>query len=168
MLKQEAFITMKANESITYYKKVGRKYEPVSEYDSQLCDAFPKGTHMVQSYPGGTLRRFNIDPKYAPMIAAGRIAEETISEHLRKASDLRMQRGATPLTIAQKEAWENLVKEFGPDARQLEWASSREIAEAGVNAMVKEAQALMEHPMVQQAYEEFEATCRLVYGDKKP
>jgi hypothetical protein len=33
--------------------------------------------------------------------------------------------------------------------------------------MVKEASALMEHPMVQAAYEEFEATCRLVNGQNK-
>jgi hypothetical protein len=158
---------MSKSRQATYYRKVGRKYEPVSEYDSEVCDAFPKGTHMVQSYPGGTLRRFNIDPKYAPMIAAGRIAEETISDQLRKAGEIRMQRGAVPLTVAQKAAWDKLVEEFGEDARQLEWPSVREVAEAGVNAMVKEAQELMDHPMVQQAYEEFEATCRLVYGNKK-
>lgn len=54
-----------------FYKKEGRKYVPVYEYDQELLDAFPKGTHLVQVYPGGSSRRFNIQPNYAAMIAAG-------------------------------------------------------------------------------------------------
>jgi hypothetical protein len=44
----------------------------------------------------------------------------------------------------------------------LEWPSAREACEAGVNAMILEAGTLMEHPMVQAAYDEFIATCELV------
>jgi hypothetical protein len=58
-----------------YYLKEGRKYIPVSEYDSDLLDSFPKGTHIVMCYPGGKSTRYGIDPAYAPMIAAGRLAE---------------------------------------------------------------------------------------------
>ncbi len=61
-----------------YYEKVGRRYVPVSEYDSEFLDAFPKGNHLVMCYPGGTSRRFRIDPALAPMIAAGRYAEDAI------------------------------------------------------------------------------------------
>jgi len=147
-----------------FYIKQGRKYIPHSTYSSEFCDAFPKGTHLVQSYPGGTLRRFNIEPKYAPMIAAGRIAEEKISEVLMKANDLRPQ--INPITPAASRAWQKLKKELGNEA-MLTRGSAREAAEAAVNAMVKEASALMEHPMVQAAYEEFEATCKLVNGQTK-
>lgn len=124
---------------------------------------------MVQSYPGGTLRRFNINPKYAPMIAAGRVAEEAISKVIMEATEIRRQakNRSTPLTPGQKAAWDNLVKEFGEDARQLEWPSARECAETAVNAMIKEAEYLMEHPMVKSAYEEFEATCKLVNEQNK-
>jgi len=38
-----------------YYEKVGRKYIPVSEYDSNLLDGFTKGNHLVMSYPGDKL-----------------------------------------------------------------------------------------------------------------
>ncbi len=148
-----------------YYIKEGRKYIPVAEYDSDLLDSFPKGNHLVQCYPGGSSRRFNIDAKLAPMIAAGRFAEDAISKEIMRASDLRPKRA--PLTEGQRAAWEKLVEEFGPDAKTLEWPSAREVAEAGVNAMIAEAEKLMEHPMVKEAYDEFIATCKLVSENNK-
>ncbi len=94
-----------------YYEKVGRRYVPVSEYDSEYLDSFSKGTHIVMCYPGGQSRRYNIDPNYAAMIAAGRVAEDAISKVLMRASDLRPKRA--PLTEGQRQAWDNLVKEMG-------------------------------------------------------
>ena len=143
-------------ETIFYIKK-GRRYVPHSTYDPQFCDAFPKGTHMVQSYPGGSLRRYNIDPAYAPMIAAGRVAEEAISKKIMEVTEIRRQskNKTTPLTPEQKAAWDHLVEVFGPDAKQLEWPSARECAEEAVNAMAKEAEALLSNPSVRKAYERF-------------
>lgn len=148
-----------------YYIKEGRKYIPVAEYDSELMDSFPKGNHLVQCYPGGSSRRFNVDAKLAPMIAAGRFAEDAISKEIMRASDLRPKRA--PLTEGQRAAWEKLVEEFGPDAKTLEWPSAREVAEAGVNAMIAEAEKLMEHPMVKEAYDEFMTICKLVSENNK-
>jgi hypothetical protein len=139
-------------ETIFYIKK-GRKYVPHSTYSSEFCDSFPKGTHLVQSYPGGSSRRFNIDPAYAPMIAAGRVAEDAISKVLMRASDMRTK--SAPLTPGQREAWENLVKEFGEEARCLEWPSAREACEAAVKAMTVEADKLLTNPVVRKAYEKF-------------
>lgn len=142
---------------VTFYIKQGRRYVPHSTYSSEFCDAFPKGTHLVQSYPGGSLRRYNIEPAYAPMIAAGRVAEDAISKRIHDATEIRRQtrNSETPLTPGQKAAWENLIKEFGDEAKQLEWASVREIAEAGVAAMAEEAEKLLENPSVRKAYERF-------------
>ena len=70
-----------------FYKKVGRKYVPVYEYDQTLMDSFPKGSHLVLCYPGGSSRRFNVDPAYAPMIAAGRVAEDAISKAIMDATE---------------------------------------------------------------------------------
>jgi len=89
-----------------FYKKVGRKYVPVQEYDSEFLDAFPKGTHLVMCYPGGQSRRFNIEPNYAAMIAAGRVAEDAMSQAVVKASEMRPRR--TPITEKQRKAWDNL------------------------------------------------------------
>jgi len=140
-------------EKVIFYKKEGRRYIPVYEYDQTLLDAFPKGSHLVQVYPGGSSRRFNIDPAYAPMIAAGRVAEDAISKRLMAISDLRPK--TKPLTVKQRKAWENLVKEMGEDARMLEWASAREVCEEGVKAMAEEAEKLMTNPIVKQAYDRF-------------
>ncbi len=142
-----------------FYKKVGRRYVPVYEYDQTLLDAFPKGTHLVDVYPGGSSRRFNIDPAYAPMIAAGRVAEDAISKAIMRASDLRPQKA--PITEGQRAAWDNLVKEFGEDARCLEWPSAREACEEAVKAMQQEADKLLSNPSVRKAYERFLLVCEL-------
>ena len=136
-----------------FYKKVGRRYVPVYEYDQTLMDSFPKGSHLVICYLNGQSTLYNINPAYAPMIAAGRVAVDKISEAIRKASDMRPKRA--PITKAQQEAWENLVKEFGEDARMLEWPSAREVAEEAVKAMQDEADKLLSVPAVKKAYEHF-------------
>ncbi len=136
-----------------FYEKVGRRYKPVYEYDQTLMDAFPKGAHLVLCYPGGQSTRYNVEPNYAAMIAAGRIAEDTISAALMRASDLRPK--TAPLTQEQKDAWENLVKAFGPEARYLEWPSAREVCEEAVKAMQKEADKLMQNEAVKLAYDHF-------------
>jgi len=142
-----------------YYIKEGRKYVPVSEYDSDLLNSFPKGTHIVISYPGGKSTRYNIDPAYAPMIAAGRVAEDAICRAISKASELRPQQ--TPITLGQKKAWEKLAKEFGSELATLSGLCIRDCAEAGVKAMMEEAENLMSNPSVRKAYEHFQLVCEL-------
>jgi hypothetical protein len=143
-----------------YYEKVGRRYVPVAEYDNDLMDSFHKGNHLVMVYPGGTSRRFNIDPAYAPMIAAGRVAEDAICRAISKASELRPQR--TPITEAQQKAWRKLAKEMGDELCTLNGLSVRDCAEAGVNAMQVEADKLMQHESVRKAYDHFMLMCQLV------
>jgi len=143
-----------------YYEKIGRKYVPVAEYDSTYLDSFPKGNHLVMCYPGGSSRRFNIDPNYAAMIAAGRVAEDVISKAVVKASEMRPHN--KPITEKQKKAWEALAKAMGDDRYYVEIPSAREIAEAGVKAMQEEADKLMLHPAVRRSYENFQIVCKLV------
>ena len=146
-----------------YYEKVGRRYKPVAEYDSDFMNGFPKGSHLVMVYPGGSSRRYNVEPSYAAMIAAGRVAEDTISNAIMLATEIRRgyKNRSTPLTPGQKAAWDNLIEELGPDARQLEWPSARECAEEGVKAMMREADKLMQHPAVKQAFDHFILMCEL-------
>ena len=136
-----------------YYEKVGRKYVPVAEYDNDLMDSFTRGTHLLMVYPGGQSRRFNINPNYAAMIAAGRVAEDAICRAISKASELRPQQ--TPITIGQKKAWEKLAKEFGNELCTLNGLSVHDCAEAGVKAMMEEADKLLANPTVRLAYEKF-------------
>jgi hypothetical protein len=142
-----------------YYEKVGRRYVPVAEYDNDFLDSFPKGNHLVMSYPGGSSRRFNIDPNYAAMIAAGRVAEDAICEQLRKQAEMKPQR--TPITLGQKKAWEKLAKEFGSELATLSGLCIRDCAEAGVQAMQAEANKLLTNSAVKLAYDHFLMVCEL-------
>ena len=142
-----------------FYEKVGRRYVPVMEYDNELIDAFPKGTHIVMSYPGGQSRRYNIDPNYAAMIAAGRVAEDAICSAMIKADEVQPARKA--LTEAERDAWNNLIAVWGDEARSLRRAAVRDVAEAAVKAMQDEADKLMTHEAVRKAYEHFQMVCQL-------
>ena len=147
-----------------FYEKVGRRYRPVYEYDNELLDAFPKGAHLVIVYPGGSSRRYNIDANYAAMIAAGRVAEDAVCQSIIKAAELRPK--TTPLTERQRQAWQELKEAFGDDLFSLNGASTRDIAEAGVQAMQTEANKLMQNDAVRQAYEQFQLVCALTKNQK--
>lgn len=150
-----------------YYIKEGRRYVPMAEYDNDLMDSFTKGNHLVMSYPGGTSRRFNIDPNYAAMIAAGRLAEDAISKTIMEASALRVSARDQPLTQEQLTAWQALAKTLGREQYALEWCSYREAAEAGVKAMQDEADKLLQHEAVRQAYDHFMFVAKLAYDEDK-
>ena len=138
---------------------------PVSEYDSDFLDSFRKGTHLVMSYPGGQTRRYNIDPAYAPMIAAGRVAEDSMTKAMHMASELRPRR--TPITEGQRRAWKKLAKEFGDELCVLNQASARDIAEAGLNALMVESDILLSNPAVREAYDHFILLCELTKDHKE-
>lgn len=137
----------------TLYERQGRRYVPVHEYDPVVMDGFPQGTHIVMVYPGGRSTRYNIDPNYAAMIAAGRVAEDAVSQAIVKASEMRAHR--KPITEEQREAWRRLSEAFGDERYYVELPSAREIAEAGVQAMITEAESLLANPNVRRAYERF-------------
>lgn len=147
-----------------YYVKQGRRYVPVAEYDNDLMDSFHKGNHLVMVYPGGTSRRFNIEPALAPMIAAGRYAEDAVCKAMMDASELKPQR--TPLTLEQKKAWRALADAFGDELCTLSSGSVRDYAEAAVNAMQAEADKLMQNEAVRKAYEQFLLVCELTKGNQ--
>ena len=142
-----------------YYEKIGRRYRPVAEYDSDLLDSFPRGNHLVMCYPGGSSRRFNVEPNHAAMIAAGRVAEDAICNALHKASEMWPQR--TPITEGQRKAWRKLAKEFGDDLATLNLGCARDLAEVGVQAMQAEADKLMKNASVRAAYDQFQLVCAL-------
>ena len=142
-----------------YYEKVGRKYVPVAEYDSNWMDSFHKGTHLLMVYPGGQSRRFNIDPDYAGLIAASRVAEDAMIQAMHKASELKPVR--TPITEGQRKAWKKLAKEFGDELCTLNGSCAHDIAEAAIKALQKEADVLYSNPVVKKAYDHFILLCEL-------
>jgi hypothetical protein len=148
-----------------YYEKVGRKYVPVSEYDSDLIDSFGKGSHLVICYPGGQSRRYNIDPDYAALIAAARVAEDAMIQSMTKASELKPKQ--TPITEGQRRAWKKLAREFGDELATLNGASSYDIAQAGLKALEDEAAKLLTNAAVKEAYDQFLFVCALTKQQRK-
>ena len=137
-----------------YYEKIGRRYVPVAEYDSDYLDSFPRGDHLVSVYPGGTSYRFNINPAYAPLIAASRIAEDAMLTTLREASKPQPNR-STPLTEEQRLAWNNLVETFGDDWATIKISSASDIVQAGIEVLQREADVLLSYSAVRKAYDHF-------------
>jgi hypothetical protein len=136
-----------------FYRKVGRRYVPVSEYDSNLMDSMRQGSHLVICYPGGRSIRYNVEPDFAAMIAAGHYAEDAISKAIVRAQEMRPHSGKE-LTQEERDAWNNFVRVMGDRGRYIEIPSAREATEAGVKAMVDAARDMLEgNPSVKQAYE---------------
>lgn len=149
----------------TLYKKVGRRYVPCAEYDNEVMDSFPRGAHLVMCYPGGESRRFNINPNHAALIAASRVAEEAMVTAMSRASELRPQR--TPITEQQREAWAKLAESFGEELCTLYGSSAYDVVQAGLRALQAEAESLMSHAAVKQAYEDFLLVCELTKQQEK-
>lgn len=147
-----------------YYEKRGRRYYPVAEYDSDLLDSFHRGSHLVCVYPGGQSRRYNVEPNYAAMIAAARVAEDAMCQAIRKASEMRPQK--TLLTEGQRRAWRQLAKEFGDELAALNTPCARDIAEAGLKALQEEAVKLMQNTTVKAAYDQYQLVCELTKEHK--
>jgi hypothetical protein len=87
------------------------------------------------------------------MIAAGRVAEDAMCRAISAASELRPQR--TPITEGQRRAWSKLAREFGDSLATLSMGCARDIAEAGVQAQMAEAEKLLANPAVRKAYDRF-------------
>jgi hypothetical protein len=147
-----------------FYEKVGRRYKPVYEYDQDLMDAFPKGTHIVMCYPGGKSTRYNVDPNYAAMIAAGRIAEDAITQSIQHSTELRPMNRAIDEDTQRR--WKEFIVTIPEEFRfMFTHGSAHDAAQAGVKAMQAEADRLMQHESVRRAYEQFQLVCKLVSQD---
>jgi hypothetical protein len=147
----------------TFYKKVGRRYIPVSEYDSELQDSFTIGSHLITVIPGMTSYR-RIDPEFAPLIAAGKYASEPIITALLKASDMRPK--SLPVTKEQKIAWDQLSSAFGQDVHCLTWPAAYDTVDAVISALQREATMLLSNVAVKNAYDEFMLICKLTKEPK--
>jgi hypothetical protein len=145
------------------YKKVGRRYVEIGEYDNEMIDYVPMGATLIIKQKGMTSRCYNVDPDVVPMMAAAKYCEDAVSKKIMQATELRAsyRMRQKEMTIGQRKAWARLIKEFGEDARQLEWPSAREAAEAAGLALQEEAEKLLENESIKAAYEHFQLLCKL-------
>lgn len=149
----------------TFYEKVGRSYVPVKEYDPDLMDAFYKGVTLVICKPGSTSYSYDIDPAFAPMIAAGKYAQDEISAAI--VEGMKFQPKRTPLTDEQISLWKALSKSFKKDDMELYGGSANDGAVAGIKAMEKEAEKMMTNPAVKKAYDQFMLVWQLAKEESK-
>ena len=119
----------------TLYKKVGKRYRPVAEHEE--WDSYPEGAHLVVCSPGSTLRRFDIDPDRAGLLAA---AEPLRAQIRALVMDLhKMRPTRRPVTMQQAAAWRRFQAAMGGDGYWVEYASVGEIADAVIALIVRGA-----------------------------
>ena len=118
----------------TLYKKVGRRYRPVAEHEE--WDSYPEGAHLVVCRPGSTMRRFDIDPDRAGLLAAAEPLRDQIRALVVELHKMRMLPTKRPLTPQQRQAWETFKGVMGQDGYLLEYPSVTEIADAVVDLIV--------------------------------
>ena len=139
----------------TYYVKKGRKYIPISEYDSEISQSIKYGTHLVVNHLGTRMYTYDVEPDHAAMIAAARIFKEYLVKILHHASQARPKTGDTkPFTESQMEAYNKLKEELGEHTYYFEFPSINEIASKAVDEFISHySKKYEEYPFVQKAYD---------------
>lgn len=150
-----------AKDSEVFYQRRGRQYIPIREHSpewSRVIDSLPYGDHLISVRPNGRQYR-QVDPALAPMIAAGVYAETAMRQAVFEAGEIRPYR--KELTLEERAAFEQLKQASGLDSFFMSWPSTFDVVEAGIQALVKEAQQLMSNPAVADAYEQFMTVVQL-------
>lgn len=148
------------------YKKEGRKYIEVSEYDDEFMDSFPYGTHMVELKPGSTLRRFNVEPDLLPLLAAAAFCKEEMTEAIYVASKARPEK--KQLTAEQQRSWKQFEKTMGSQIMYIQYPSCADIAEVAILALKSKVDKMLQNESVREAYEHFMLLAKMSIQDDNP
>lgn len=148
-----------------FYEKVGKRYKPVKEYDDTFMSAYPKGAHLVFCKPGTTSVMYNVDPAIAPMLAAGKYAEDEMSRAIVKS--LEMKPKQTPITERQRELWTELKNSFAEQDFVIHGPAAADAAAAGLSALTVEVEKMLSVPAVKLAYDHFMLVWKLTKEQQK-
>jgi hypothetical protein len=148
-----------------FYEKVGNRYKPIKEYDDTFMSAYPKGTHLVVCKPGTTSFMYGIDPAFAPMTAAGKYAENEMSQAIVKG--LEMKPKQTPITERQRELWIELKNSFADQDFVIHGAAAADATREGIKALEQEVEKMLTNPAVKLAYEHFMLVWQLTKEQQK-
>lgn len=119
-----------------FYEKVGRRYKPVSYYDSNLMDAMPKGAHLVVCFPeGGTSTLYNVEPDFAGVLAALRLCEDRVVDVVMKATEARPSRALSPRLQKAFEAYKAIA---GDEMMVLTTGSARDVVDALRDELIRQ------------------------------
>lgn len=144
------------------YKRVGRRYVEIGEYDPEHTEHVPNGVTMTVKRPGMQSTRYNVDPDIVPLLAASVYCEDQISQAIYRAGELRPHR--QDITLAQRKAFDRFLATMSDDDSNrfmMTVGSAREAAEAGTQALIKEAEKLLANESIKDAYEHFLLLCKL-------
>ena len=142
------------------YKKVGRRYVEIGEYDPEYLDHIPMGASLWVKRSGSQSRRYDVDPDFVPMLAAGIYCEDEIARAIVNAGELRPV--SKTITPEQRKAYDAFLETLPEEERfYLTHGSARDAAEAGVRALQKQAEKLLANESIRTAYEHFLLLCKL-------
>ena len=147
-----------------FYEKVGDEFVPVREYDSELMDAFPEGSHLVICHPGGRSTRYNINPDRAPLLAAFKVLSDKICKQIVEASEIRPTQ--TPLTPEQKNTWDAFISAMGDDKYYCQYPAAQDITDNVIEYVNEQITEIMQFDSVKKAYDNFELMFELAAGEK--
>lgn len=143
----------------TFYRRQGKRYVPVSHYDSKLDDSWHEGVHLVIVEPNTSIYKYNIDPDFAAVIAAASHARDAMANVIHEAGKFRPIDEL--LTQEQLDAWHQMEKVMGSKLYTLQSASAYDVVDAGIEALTTRAHELLENPAVKRAWDNFMMVCQL-------
>jgi len=117
-----------------FYRKVGRRYEAVSYYDSEIMSSMPPGVHLICVLPGERSFIHRVDPAYAPVLAALRLHRDVILKSLREGAATTSSRPLTKKELAGLKAYTAVT---GNDSMLLSAPSAMGIVDALERALVE-------------------------------
>lgn len=139
-------------EDTIYKKDANGNYVPISWYDPEICDGFPIGSHVVVKKEGSAMRRYRIDPMYAPMLAVAMESQDELASVLVDVSKARHDRDE--LTEEQKEAWEQMRKAFD-GLPYIAYPSNYDIIEKWMDVLSRKTQEMLTCESARKAYDDF-------------
>lgn len=149
---------------IYYTKQVSKNgkvtYTPVAEYDSQVMDSFPYGSHLVVVKSGSRSIRYNVDPDYATIMAALVTIKDDFVNMLSEASKLKPPLPA--LSDNEIEAWDNMKKVFGQSLNTLYGPSLNDIAENIMTEILKQSKELLKNPSYKKSWDNLQLIADLI------
>lgn len=149
---------------IVYYKKEGKKFVPVSYYDSGVMDGVGEGATLVVKQKNLTMRRHNVDIAFAPMLAAAMATKDAVASVLIKASEARPHCKA--LTTEQLADWQSLMDKHGDDFMYIEYPSAYESIESAVTFLADQVVTAHTNEAVLEAWNHYKLLVALTLEKK--
>lgn len=130
----------------TYYRRDATNYIPVSYYNSDVLDGVPEGATLIVKQGNLTMRRHDVVPDHASLLAAAVMVEHRLTDIVLAASELQPCRDNNPEAQAD---WQKLVAKHGDQFRTLQGPSASEVARRVVTAILEQAHLNQDNPVIQ-------------------